>query len=328
MRILACSDLHGDMVALGRIVKSAERKADIIAMAGDLTAFPRTNEIVIRSIEEVLVESFHVDEDVVARCRDKKIIMRRERDKILYEFPEDLAKRLPPNKVRDFGIGLFLKESESLQGCQSKQLVRILRILDRCKVPSLIVLGNDDHPSLGKLIDEAEKERRTNFTHLNGKIARYRDRFFFGCDGAVRKNLKTLNDWEEGTCKKRMDKFTDRLKGLDPLIFVSHCPPHNCLDSAMVRPVLTSPSSTLRCFSFAPLKRGSRRIGSRALRGAVRAVRPRYFVCGHCHANGGKTEKMGKTTVVNVATARIRPRFGGRYAIIDTQKDSVEWFDL
>ena len=315
------------MAALEKILENAERKADVIVMAGDLTAFPKKNEIGIRSVERVLMKFFNVKKNAVARCHDGKIIVSFERDKICYDFPEGLAKKFTPSKIRDFGEFGLLKESKTFQAYQSKQLVHILQFLNKCKVPSLIVIGNDDHPSLGKLISGAEKEH-SNFTNIDNKIISYQDHFFFGYGGAARKGVKCINDWEESACRKEMSKYMSRLKSLDPLIFVSHCPPHGCLDFAPFRPTLTSPTLTLRCFSLTPLKHGGRHIGSHALRENIQEIQPRYFVCGHSHRNGGKTEKVGETTVVNVATARVYPRFGGRYAIIDTEKDFVEWFKL
>lgn len=327
MRVLACSDLHGDTVALKKILENAERKADVIVMAGDLTAFPKKNEIEIRSVERVLMKFFNVKKNAVARCHNEKIIASFERDKICYDFPEGLAKKFTPSKIRDFGEFGLLKASKTFQAYQSKQLVHILQSLDKCKVPSLIVIGNDDHPSLGKLISGAEKER-SNFTNIDNKIVSYQDHFFFGYGGAARKGVKCLNDWGESVCRKEMSKFTGRLKSLCPLIFVSHCPPHKCFDFAPFRLTLTSPTPTLRCFSLTPLKRGGIHIGSHALRKIIQEIQPRYFVCGHSHENGGKTEKIRETTVVNVATAHIHPCFGGRYAIIDTEKNFIEWFKL
>jgi len=328
MRILACSDLHGDVAALKRILKNAERRADITVIAGDLTAFPRKSEIGIRSIERVLTRFFDVKQNAVARYRDEKIIVSFERDKICYDFPEDLAKKFVPSKNRNFGylFGL-LKKSKTFQNYQSKQLVHILHSLIKCKVPSLIVIGNDDHPSLRKLINKSEKEQ-SNFINIDNKVVNYQDHFFFGYGGAVRKSVKCLNDWEESACRKNMRKFMDKFKSLDPLIFVSHCPPHGSLDFTPFRPTLISPTPTQRCFFFTQLERGGRHIGSHALREATQEAQPRYFICGHTHRNGGKMEKVGRTTVVNVAAARIHPHFGGRFAIIDTEKDFIEWFNL
>jgi len=41
--------------------------------------------------------------------------------------------------------------------------------------------------------------------------------------------------------------------------------------------------------------------GSRGVRKALDKFKPDFLICGHIHEGGGITEKIGKTTVINVA---------------------------
>lgn len=92
------------------------------------------------------------------------------------------------------------------------------------------------------------------------------------------------------------------------LIVVSHAPPRGILDSA--------------------IRFGNRRIGAKALKKFLMKRRDvSLVVCGHVHSCGARSEKLGRTTIVNAASHDDRGA-PGRVAIIQLQSGkvrSVEW---
>jgi len=60
-------------------------------------------------------------------------------------------------------------------------------------------------------------------------------------------------------------------------VLVTHSPPKGCLDVASE----------------------GKSLGSTAIRATIESTKPRLVVCGHIHASGGQSAKLGDTPVVN-----------------------------
>lgn len=87
-----------------------------------------------------------------------------------------------------------------------------------------------------------------------------------------------------------------RLRGLKPLVLLTHVPPYGVLDRAY----------------------SGERLGSRALRRFIDADRPVLVVSGHVHEARG-VEKVGETLVVNPG-----PLMKGYYALVELEAGRAE----
>jgi predicted RecB family nuclease len=74
---------------------------------------------------------------------------------------------------------------------------------------------------------------------------------------------------------------------------------------------------------------GSHHIGSSALRKFIENIKVSLVICGHCHSNGGLIDRIGDTTIVNVASNDNRGSMG-KFAVIKLHNDGeveVRWHD-
>jgi len=98
------------------------------------------------------------------------------------------------------------------------------------------------------------------------------------------------------------------------LVVLSHTPPFGILD---------------RGIRFAEKDEFTSHIGSTSLRDFVEKNPVDLIICGHCHSQGGNTEELGATTIVNVSSHDNRGA-KGKFAVISLTKDGavdVEWHD-
>ena len=92
------------------------------------------------------------------------------------------------------------------------------------------------------------------------------------------------------------------------LILVTHTPPYRILDRAM--------------------RFGSDHIGSTAVRGFITKREPLLVFCGHVHSHGGCETRIGKTTVINLAS-HDSVGSPGRVCVVDISHDlkvTTKWF--
>lgn len=131
------------------------------------------------------------------------------------------------------------------------------------------------------------------------------DFIFIGQEGASR-DIQPALGYVLYSEKEIQNHLTQQIKGNKnkKIILLSHSPPYGILDTAIR-------------FS----QGGS--LGSSAIRKFIENNRVILNVCGHAHYMGGKTEKYGKCTVVNIAS---HDDLGatGKIAIIDINKEKVD----
>jgi Icc-related predicted phosphoesterase len=83
---------------------------------------------------------------------------------------------------------------------------------------------------------------------------------------------------EDSDIEKILNNAADRIKDQEHKIMVTHVPPHNTkLDDL-----------------------GWTNAGSKGVRKAIEKIQPDLCLCGHIHETFGKSEKIGKTKVINV----------------------------
>jgi len=132
----------------------------------------------------------------------------------------------------------------------------------------LTIPGNHDPESLSKDLEHVYKGvidlHKKNFS--KSKIG------FFGTG---------TTDWgfeeDEEQVYKELFLAHKGIKNLKKKIMITHCPPEGSKIELMGYP------------------------GSRGIKKAIDKFKPDFLICGHIHPGGGLVEKIGETTVLNVA---------------------------
>lgn len=170
------------------------------------------------------------------------------------------------------------------------------------------VIGNDNLPEVRSLI----QGHRVYDVHKQpvclGKF------FVLGIEGAPKRPGEPDRGcvlYPESTIKRRL--LAGLRGGKDHAIIVlSHTPPCGVLDRA--------------------IRFGNRSIGSDALAEVLKSSGDRIplVVCGHVHSQGGRSEQVGKTVVVNAAShdSRGQPLRVGLITLGISEVQTVEWKDL
>ncbi len=123
------------------------------------------------------------------------------------------------------------------------------------------VPGNNDRP-----------EWIPNYMNLHGEKKTFMGVTFGGLGGSPRTPFNTIFEWEEDYAYEVLEKigYVD--------VLVSHAPP----------------SGTVLSLTYS-----GKEAGSEAVRWYIEEYVPSVAVVGHIHERGGKTEKLGGTTVIN-----------------------------
>ncbi len=156
----------------------------------------------------------------------------------------------------------------------------------------LAVIGNDDTPDVRKAL-AAE-----GVHDLYQSPFIWKNYGFIGLEAATSGPAIVLHTEEEVAA--HLAKRYRALKG-KRLIVLSHTPPYGILD---------------RGIRFAPLTGEPYHIGSTSLRKFVERREPVLVVCGHCHSQGGRSEELGRTLVLNTAS-HDDPGSDGVFVILD-----------
>jgi len=142
-------------------------------------------------------------------------------------------------------------------------------ILKDLPCPAVVVPGNNE--SLEELQAACRGWEKVHVLHGNGVSIQAVN--FFGLGGGV--PITPFGSWSYDFSE---DEATKLLADFPPGgVLVSHSPPKGCLDVD---------------------GNGASR-GSMSVRDLILTREPLLTVCGHIHACGGRTEKLGRTKVVN-----------------------------
>jgi Icc-related predicted phosphoesterase len=150
------------------------------------------------------------------------------------------------------------------------------KLASNAKYGLVAVIGNDDD-RMARLWIRGEKVYELHNTWL--KIGSF---LMIGLEGSTC-GRGPSGEYLESDVKLRLELAQEMLKPDDKLLVVSHTPPRGVLDRAM--------------------RFGDEAIGSLALREFIdECERVLLIICGHVHKCGGRSEKLGKTTIVNVSS--------------------------
>ena len=142
------------------------------------------------------------------------------------------------------------------------------------------VIGNDDGPRANRHLTGQK------VYDVHRQTVRIGDVTIIGLEGAP-DNSACLGLgyplYTEPEIARHLRRSAQVARARDKIIIVSHAPPHKILDRS--------------------IRFGDAFVGSRALANFLRKDnRVRLVICGHSHINGAKSQKVGRTEVINVAS--------------------------
>lgn len=203
------------------------------------------------------------------------------------------------------GIGdLFVRTGISISNFKDKKHENnyFLELSKLAKYGLCYVLGNDSS-AVHKLINL----KHSTVFDVHEKPLQTDNFVVMGQEGATFENEEKKEGigyilYKEKSIREHLQKQAKFAKNRK-IILVSHCPPYNVLDSA--------------------IRFGERNIGSLALHEFIQKKQPILVICGHVHSQGGNTEKIGSTLVINAASHDDQLA-RGNVAIIDIKDSGIE----
>jgi len=169
----------------------------------------------------------------------------------------------------------------------------------------LAVIGNDD------LYQQKRVLKAKDVHDLYSQSYIFKNFAFIGLEAST--SGPALFKHKEEHFKEHLTRQFKQVRGRR-LVILSHTPPYGVLD---------------RGIRFAEKDEFTRHIGSTSLRHFTETKPVDLIICGHCHSQGGNTEKLGDTTIVNVSSHDNRGA-KGRFAVISLANDGtidIEWHD-
>ena len=156
----------------------------------------------------------------------------------------------------------------------------------------LVVAGNDDSVLL-KTVFKSE-----GIIDLHDSCFSFDNFAFLGLEGSTRG--PGLLQYSEKEVNKHLEKQLKESNG-KTFIVLSHTPPFGTLDLGI---------------RFADPVAGVTHIGSTALRDFVTKSQPALVICGHAHSQGRRIDRIGRTSVLNIAS-HDSPGSAGNFALVE-----------
>ncbi len=150
-----------------------------------------------------------------------------------------------------------------------KDLTKVITLLSQITKPTVLVPGNAES------YDELNEACRnwTSSKVLHGSGVEISGALFYGIGGGI--PVTPFGSWSYDFTEEQARILL--YKCPKNAVLITHSPPRGILDKS----------------SFGV------RLGSRSVRDCIEEKAPKLVVCGHIHESGGKTETLGKTTIVN-----------------------------
>lgn len=150
-----------------------------------------------------------------------------------------------------------------------KDLDKVIERFCSIKKPTVLVPGNSE--SYEELLLACQDWHSVKVLHGNG--VEIQGVLFFGIGGGI--PITPFGSWSWDFSESQAEVLLGKCP--KNAVLISHSPPKGILDKS----------------SF------GLHLGSTTIRNFIQEKSPRLVVCGHIHESGGKTEKIGRTTVIN-----------------------------
>jgi Icc-related predicted phosphoesterase len=177
-------------------------------------------------------------------------------------------------------------------------------------IPILVMLGNDDPPQLGTILEEA-----TWATPVEGRVVQLDEDHELVSWGFS--NLTPFHSHREQTeeqLEASIGAMLERLRDPSRAVFNLHVPPIGSgLDDAPVLDETLTVQQSLGQVKYAPA-------GSTAVRAAIETTQPLLSLHGHIHEAGG-IRRIGRTIAINPGSDYATGTLNG--ALITLERDKV-----
>ncbi len=189
---------------------------------------------------------------------------------------------------------------------QIKSLKKILKRLNRCSFPSIIIQGNSETVNASLFLKE-ESERSSNLFFIDNEILELPEfKFtFIGYSGTLpavyRRAFASPGEKPLAQMREELEGMEKKIKGTNPIIFLTHDAPYGTkLDI---------------------IKSRNEQGGNKALTEFIERVKPIINVHGHIHENRGAA-RFTETFLINPGAV-----VDGRGAIYDSEKTTLRMLE-
>lgn len=309
-RVYFATDLHGSSKCFRKFLNAGPTYgADVLVLGADLGG--KAIQGIVRGTGGMWHARFVGTDHDVADGPELEALERLIEDHGYYPYraePGELEARQAAGSLD----ALFLE----LMGARLRSWMALADERLRPKgIPILVMLGNDDPPQLGAVLEEA-----TWATPVEGRVVPLDEDHELVSWGFS--NLTPFHSHREQTEEElsaSIGAMIDRLRDPSRSVFNFHVPPiASGLDDAPVLDESLTVQQSLGQVKFAPA-------GSTAVRAAIETTQPLLSLHGHIHEAGG-IRRIGRTIAINPGSDYATGTLNG--ALITLERDKVATHQL
>lgn len=306
LRIFYASDFHGSDLCFRKFINAGKTfEADALIFGGDLAG--KSLVPVVESDGEFLVYT-HIGKPTIANQAELLEIARalRARGAYLATVSGSDAERFGSNELEQQRM---LRESVVIEA--QKWLERAKEVLMPLGIECYIMAGNDDHPEVAALLDEADF-----VVCHDDRVVYVREEIpLVGLGWSNPTPFNSPRELPEADMETRLSVLFDQLSSPNHIILNAHCPPYGSgLDFA---PEI---SAELKVISHGGQPRMIP-VGSTAVLKIIKRYQPLLGLHGHCHESRHRCS-IGATTCINPGSLYSEGTLSG--AVLDISAGKIK----
>ena len=309
-RLYFATDLHGSSKCFRKFLNAGPTYgADVLVLGADLGG--KAIQGIVRGSDGRWRARFVGTDHDVAEGPDLEALERLIEDHGYYPYraePGELEDRKAAGTLDDLFLELM---SERLRAWMALADER----LRPRGIPIFIMLGNDDPPELGRILDEAAWA-----THVEGKVIRLdQDHELVSWGFSNLTPFQSHREQTEADLAASIGSMVSELADPTRAVFNLHVPPiASGLDDAPVLDQALTVQQSLGQVRFAPA-------GSTAVREAIETTQPLLSLHGHIHESAA-IRRIGRTIAINPGSDYATGALNG--ALVTLEWDKVATHQL
>ncbi|MHA1912574.1 MAG: metallophosphoesterase family protein [Candidatus Kariarchaeaceae archaeon] len=264
-----------------------------IGLLADIHGSEKNLNLLLNHFEREKIDLVLIAGDIAATVNYKLIVKS-------VIFSKKLSRSNYANYVYSSALELFDK-------FQIKSLKNILKRLNKCSFPTILIPGNSETNNASHFLKE-ESEKSNNLFFIDNDLLHMPELeiTFIGYSGTLpavyRRAFASPGEKPLIQMREELSKIEQKLKdSTDPVIFLTHDAPYGTkLDIIKAR---------------------KEQGGNKALTEFIERVKPLINIHGHIHENRG-TDRIGKTLLINPGAV-----VDGRGAIYDYEKTALQMLE-